>query len=491
MPPGTDPRAPVLVGVGAVQQRVPEGGVEATELMIQAVERADADAGHRGLPGRATLLTVPRGTWGYRDPGRIVADRFGATARTVVAQVGVLQQSLITRVCSAIACGDVDIAIVCGGEARYSERQMSRAGVPFKESAQPGVEPDELLVPDGEILAGLEVQRGLALPAHQYAIMENAVRAEDGRSVTDHAQSVAELWASFSTVASSNRDAWTQREVKPAALLDDSNENRLIAFPYRRLHVSQWTVDQAAALIFTSAGTADDLHLSRDRWIFPLAAAESNLMTPLCQRDQLCRCPGAKAAGDAVYGLTELAPDDIAHLDLYSCFPVAVRIQARELGFEISDGRSLTVTGGMTFAGGPLNNYVFQAVAKMAETLRADPGSVGMVTAISGMMTKQAVAAWSSRPPAHGFQWTDVSDEVHRVSSPRALSPAAEGPAVVAGYTVLAADRRPSVAVAIADLPNGSRTVAVSDDVALASAMCREEWSFRPIRVRDGRFYAS
>lgn len=52
----------------------------------------------------------------------------------------------------------------------------------------------------------------------------------------------------------------------------------------------------------------------------------------------------------------------------------------------------------MTFGGGPINNYTFQAVAKLAEQLREQPGSIGVDTAISGMITKHAVAMWSTTP---------------------------------------------------------------------------------------------
>ena len=43
-----------------------------------------------GLAGAIDLVLVPNGTWSYPDPGRLVAQRFGADARTVVAEVGIL-----------------------------------------------------------------------------------------------------------------------------------------------------------------------------------------------------------------------------------------------------------------------------------------------------------------------------------------------------------------------------------------------------------------
>ena len=80
-----------------------------------------------------------------------------------------------------------------------------------------------------------------------------------------------------------------------------------------------------------------------------------------------------------------------------------------ELGLPLD--RPLTVTGGMTFGGGPLNNSVLQAMAKMVQVLRDDPGSVGLVTSISGMITKHGASLWSTRPPEGRFEAADVSAE--------------------------------------------------------------------------------
>ena len=82
-----DPRAPVLVGVGAVTQRATDAAdaLDALELMAEAAERAGEDCGGSGALARTDIVLVPRGIWPYRDPGRVVAARFGAGgARSVV-----------------------------------------------------------------------------------------------------------------------------------------------------------------------------------------------------------------------------------------------------------------------------------------------------------------------------------------------------------------------------------------------------------------------
>ena len=56
--------------------------------------------------------------------------------------------------------------------------------------------------------------------------------------------------------------------------------------------------------------------------------------------------------------------DQLGPVDLYSCFPSVVQIAAAELGLPVDDpARPLTVTGGLTFGGGPGNNYGTHAVA--------------------------------------------------------------------------------------------------------------------------------
>ena len=90
-----DPRTPVLVGAGVAHQHVddPEAALEAIDLMAQACERAAPAS----LLARAQSILVPRGTWRYRDPGRLLATRFGADARTVIGEFGILQQTLVTQ----------------------------------------------------------------------------------------------------------------------------------------------------------------------------------------------------------------------------------------------------------------------------------------------------------------------------------------------------------------------------------------------------------
>jgi acetyl-CoA C-acetyltransferase len=481
-----DPRTPVLVGAGVAHQHVddPELALEAIELMGLACERAAPAA----LLARAQSILVPRGTWRYRDPGRLLATRFGAAdARTVIGEFGILQQTLVTRACSAIARGELDVALVVGGEAKYRDLRAQIAGTPAAETEQTDVVPDEVLVPAAEIIPRIEIAAGLTIPAAQYAIMETALRAARGQSVATHARELAELWAGFSDVAAANPDAWRRDAIAPEFLSSPSDKNPMYAAPYTRWHCSQWNVDQAAAFVVCSAEVAERSGVARERWVFPVAAVESNAMVPLSRRDELHRSPAVSAGGEQLAAMSGVEPRDADHFDLYSCFPSAVQVQAAEL--RLGSDRPLTVTGGMTFAGGPLDNYNFQALAKMVEVLQEQPGTTGIVSCISGMLTKHGMALWSTRPPTDGFRFADVSDATLARTAVRDLAPDHEGPARVDGYTVVHSRAgEPERAIVVASTHDGRRAVAASTDTDLAAAMVGEEWCGRDLQVTGSAF---
>ena len=393
-----DSRTPVLVGVAAVSQREedPARADEALELMARALEAAAGDAGAPALLAEADAIRAPRGFWAYGDPGSALAERFGAHVRTQVAEVGVLQTTAFGRAAADIAAGKADIVLLTGAEAKYRSLRAQITGTAVEDSEAPG-EPDEVLRPATEIMSPLEVQHGLGMPAAQYAMIDNALRAAEGLDVDAHRDELAALWAGMSAVAADNPDAWNRSRVDADTIRGHAGgRNRMIAFPYTKLHNSQWNVDQAAGLILCSLARAKTLGVPDDRIVYPLAVADNNTMVTLSERAELHRSPGFQHAGRAAYQAAGIGPDEIAFRELYSCFPSAVRVQQRELGLD--PALPVSLTGGMTFGGGPLNNFVLQALVKMAQTLRATPGSIGMVNAVSGLLTKQGVSLWASRP---------------------------------------------------------------------------------------------
>ena len=233
-------------------------------------------------------------------------------------------------------------------------------------------------------------------------------------------------------------------------------------------------------------GVAERLGIERSKWVFPRAFTESNFMSVVASRKDLGASPAFRIAGEVAMELAGVNFNDIRLCELYSCFPYAVRVQLQEFG--MSPQHNISVTGGMTFGGGPLNNFVFQATVKMAQLLRQNPEEVGLVTTVSGMLTKQACALWSATPGAGGWACADVTEQVRQESEVCELVADYHGSALVAGYTVLYQGLEPWRAVAVFDLPDGRRTVAYSEDSAMLEHMMAQECCGESYQVANGSF---
>ena len=247
-----DPRTPVLVGVGTAQRNPsgsgePEEPIEPVDLMVEATLAALGDAGVAGLVDRVGSVAVPVGNWSYADPGRLVAERVGAAGATsVLVEIGVPQSTPIRVAAARIARGELDAALVVGGEAKATQLRRSRAGLPPVETDQGQVEPDERWTPRGELMAQPEIDAGIWQPVEQYACIDNALRHAEGIDVAAHLDEIATLWQRFNRVAADFPDAAFPEPRDAAFLREPGPGNRPLAFPYAKWHSTQWAVDQAA-----------------------------------------------------------------------------------------------------------------------------------------------------------------------------------------------------------------------------------------------------
>lgn len=475
IPPGTDPRTPVLVGVGQISQRVDRGAdvLEPVDLMAEAARRAEADSGGRGvLDAAQSVRVICLLSWRYADPGALVAERLGLAPRETLLTTmgGNYAQTVLNDAARAIVAGDLDVALLTGAEAWRSRSAARTAGTDLGWTHQPdGTHPTVTMGADDPPLNHEgELARQVFLPTQVYPMFDSALRAADGLGIDEHRDRIATLWSRFSEVAATNPHAWIQRSFTPEEIRDATPENRMIAFPYTKLMCSNNNVEQGAALLVCSAERAAALGVPTDRWVFLHAGSDAHDHWFVSERADLCSSPAMRIAGRGALDLAGVGPDDLDHVDLYSCFPSAVQIAARELGLDLE--RPLTVTGGMSFAGGPWNNYPMHAIATMAERLRDEPEATGLCTANGGYTTKHAFGVMSCRPPAAGvFRHTKPQAEVDALPR-RELAPEHEGPCEVEAVTVLhdrdgAAER----GLVAALLPDGRRawgSLADPDDLA-------------------------
>ena len=475
LPPNIDPRTPVVVGVGQYLHR--EGApLEPTELMTEAVRRAETDTGVAGVAAGADVVAaVPTFSWRYRDPGRLVAERIGATgARTWYVTVGGNSpQRLLNKLAVEIHEGRAELAVLCGGEAVRSKQAAKRRGEQLDWTIQgEEIEPDWQDGAPFLMAHPVEVERGILMPTQSYPLFENALWHDSGRSLEEHLAVIGQMWSGFSRVASTNPNAWRREAFTAAEITTPTAENRMVSFPYTKRMVSNPDVDMSSGLIICAASRAAELGIPADRWVF-LHAGTDGTDRRMSERSDFVSSASIGVAGRRVLELAGTDVDSVAHLDLYSCFPSAVELALRELDIDID--RQLTVYGGLAFAGGPWNNPVGHALAAMVDVLRGDPGSLGLVTANGGIVDKHAFGVFSTEPPAAGFRYEQPQDEIDARGG-RPVDGDHRGSATLETWTVVH-ERDGSMARAICACltPDGARTWAFNEEPDVMARFERED----------------
>ena len=480
-----DPRTPVLVGVGQVT-RHPESVADCPEpaaLMAQAARAAGDDSGTGDwLLRRAdSVQVVEIMSLGYRNAPLALAGRLGIAPRETVQSAvgGNSPQQLVNGAALGILAGRSDVVLISGVETIHSRHLAHRTGEHLAWDGQPeATPPPDRIV--GLASAGTsdgEGARSLSMPVQIYPVFETALRLAAGESVDEHQRKVSELWAGFSDVATRNPDAWDQRSHTAEEIRTAGPKNRWIGWPYTKLMVAYAGVDMSAALLLTSVETARAAGVPEDRWVFPWAGADCHDHWFVTERHDLCSSPAIAANGAAAMALAGVGIDDVAHVDLYSCFPSAVQMGAAALGLGLD--RPLTVTGGLTFCGGPLNDYVTHSLATMANVLRRDPGSIGLVTALGWYCTKHSLGLYSTAPPPDGFK--HAHPQVVVDASP-SRQPAYDhsGPVAIEAWSVMhERDGEPSLGIVACLTPDGRRAWANTRKPDLLDALTSDEMDGR------------
>ena len=480
-----DPRTPVLVGVGHVAQKFadPREAQEPLALMVEASRQAGEDARAPGLLAQADAVRVTRGRWRYENPARVVAEQLGCPgAQTGITPFGGnMVQSMLNASCLEILAGERDVVLLTGAEVGYSQAKSKSAGVTLEFTEAAG-EPEWRLGPEKPMVHDAEIARSVGAPTQVYAMFENAIRHARGESLDEHIVRVSELWAGFSRVAAGNPDAWIRDARSAEEIRTPSASNRMIGFPYPKLMNSNNAVDQGAALLLCSLEAARRAGVPEDRFVFPHAGTDADDHAFASIRADLHSSPAIRIAGQRCLEFAGTDAASVAHVDVYSCFPSAVQVAASEIG--LSQERPLTVTGGLTFGGGPLNNYVMHSIARMAQVLRDDPGARGLITANGGLLSKHAFGVYSTEAPERPFAHANPQAEVDALPK-RDVVQDHDGAATLETYTVLFGKEGPERANAAFLLEDGRRTWANSEDPDLMDAMTREEFCGRPARI-DG-----
>jgi acetyl-CoA C-acetyltransferase len=455
----SDDRIPVIVGIGEITDRPADlmHSLEPLALMAAALERAGEDAGHDVMRSVDSLDVVNLVSWRYADLAQQLSARVGiAPRRAVYGPVG--GESPVRYLHEAalrIARGESEVAAIAGAEAQSSVAKAKKAGCELPWTPIDG--PRSLRGPD--YLHPLAVKLGVAMPVTVYPFYDAASAEHWGQTPREALAESGDLWAKFAGVAASNPTAWIKHRFSAAEIITPSADNRLISWPYTKLLVANPTVNQGAAILMTSLARAREAGIADERIVHIWGGAAANEPRDYLLRDHFYESHAQNAVLETALAIVQGHPFDA--LELYSCFPCVPKMARRTLGLEADVEPS--VTGGLTFFGAPLNNYMSHAACAMVRRLREAAG-VGLLYGQGEFVTKHHGLVLASKPPPRPLQSWSASVQAEADKRRGAVPPfllEATGPASLETFTVIF-DRDGAVnhGVVILKTAAGARTLA-------------------------------
>ncbi len=489
-------RTPVLVGCGQITQREKDPAVARSPMDLTAdaarLAAEDAGAGAALLAALDTVVMIRSfsdTSWRfasafgrYNNPPRSLANRLGAaTAKRLIYTHpgGNMPQWCVNRLFEMIVRGDCEAALIAGGEALATQKAAERAKLALDWSEDPGGEPDEVWGVAKRGWSDMEQRHRMAGAIFAYPLFENGIRGHLGRTVPEHLAEAGKLFAHFAAVAKANPLADRRAGYGAEAIAAVSADNPYIGFPYTKLMNANAYIDQAAALVLTSVAKAKALGIPQEKWVYLHGCADAHDHWYISDRHNYHSSPAMRTVARETFEMAERSLDDIAHIDLYSCFPSAVEIACAEMGIPLDDPRGLTITGGLPYFGGPGNNYVTHSIAEMMNRVRAAPGSFGLVTANGNYVTKQSAGIYSTTPPETVFAPRDPALYQAVIDHDRGpvVAEVAEGSATIETYTVMHDRKGPTYSVLLGRLDDGRRFMAnTPDDPALLTDMTTRDF---------------
>jgi acetyl-CoA C-acetyltransferase len=463
------------------------------EVVARAAAEDSGAARGQDLLGDLQALTVIFNQgWQYDDPPARLAARLGAApARAEYTGIGgSVPLTSLGALAGAVAEGQLDLALLVGAEALATVRQLKKAGEKPPWSFKPA---ERRPYPFDIPFSPAEVANQIFEAYLTFALFDTARRAHLGRTPAEHQPLLGQLMAPLTEVAAANpAHAWFPVARSPEEIATPGTDNRLVASPYTKLLTSIMDVDMAAAVLLASEAQADALGVPVERRVYLRSWASALDPNWVGQRRELWRSPAMKAASGAALAGAGVGIDDVALLDFYSCFASSVGFALDALGIDEAEaraggGRTVTVTGGLPYHGGPGSNYVTHSLAAMTERLRGEPDRLGLLSGVGMHMTKHAYGVLSGRPGAAPGRAADPDALAAAVAADLEVAPITERPegsATVATASVLYdRDNAPTWAALVLDLPDGSRAYARLEDPGDLAEADRSDLVGRTVQV--------
>ena len=475
-----EPRSPCVIGVGRHTWHPDEvgdaGAPEPLDMWERVARSAAADARANGdvLSGLDSIDVVFCQTWQYDDPpGRLCERLAVAPKRRHYSGIGgTTPQVLVQDAGARILAGETDLALVVGAEALATQRAYKKRG----ERASYSFKPDEKRPYPWEApFAPAEVAHDLMQAWLTFAVFDNARRAHLEIPLPEYRIRLGRLLAPMTEIAAANPDAWFRIARNADDVIEPRPDNRMVGYPYTKYMVSIMDVDMAAAVLLASDERADALGVPPDQRVYLRGWCYATDATYVAEHREMWCSPAMRAASSEALRGAGVDADSVAHLDLYSCFGSSVNFGRDALGIGDGDTRPLTVTGGLPYHGGAGSNYMTHSIATMADVLRDDPGSFGLVSGVGMHMTKHVFGIYSTSPGLVAPpEQTRVQAELD-ATAPVAIVERHEGDGTVAAYSVVhGRDGEPEWAVLVCDVPGGRAYARLTDDHSLFEAEAAE-----------------
>ncbi|GAK32582.1 acetyl-CoA acetyltransferase [alpha proteobacterium Q-1] len=463
------------------------GGAGDTQRKLKITQKIDSLAVIRSFADSAPQFASPHG--GCSHYPLAIARRIGASpARCFYPHLGGNSpQMMLSLLAEDIRAGRSRMALLVGGEAIRTASLATKAGQRLDWSE----DHDGPLITPGDPRPGIsahELRHGLGNPSDCYPLFETALAHHYQRPMSRHRAHIADLFSRMSAVAAANPHAATPIHHRPETIMEASDDNRMIAWPYTKFMNANLFVDQAAALVLTSVHEARACGVPPDQWVFLAGAADLDDAWLMSERPSFHRSEAIPRAAHAAMDQAGIGVDDLDFIDLYSCFPVAVEIAADALGLAHDDPRGLSITGGLPYFGGAGNAYSLFAIAEMVARLRGRDRGFGLVTANGWYLTKHSMGVYSAAPPQTPWQKRDRPDlqaEIDAIAAPPLIIEP-QGRGRIEAATVRFSRKGPEQGVLFGRLPSGGRFLAnmAGDDQAALDALMGEDAIGLEIDVR-------
>lgn len=471
-----DSRTPCVIGVAQRTIRPPEGPApEPLELWAEVSRQAARDADGSDVLGAIDDLNVVFcQSWPYDDPAGRLATALDLSpgGRHYSGLGGTVAQTLLAGAAEKILSGRSRVSLLVGGEALATVRRAKKAGARLPWSHRHS---EKVPFPFEAPFHPAEVTHEIFHAYLTFAMRDVARRAARGTVPEPYRAELAQQWSGFTDVAAENPFAWFPISRSAEEIATPTAENRMIAYPYTKYMTSVMDVDMAGAVILASTAAADELGVPLDKRVYLRSWAYGTDPVYVAEHPDLGRSPAMSAVFAEALAGANVGIDDVAHLDLYSCFSSSVNFAKDALGLDTNDGRRLTVTGGLPYHGGPGSAFGTHSIGEMVRTLRSDPGSTGLVTGVGMHMTKHAATVLSTEPATPGRPDRQLQERLD-AQPKKSIATVAEGPATIATYsTVHDRDGGPTAAVLVCDMPDGERCYARVQEVDQLSAFVTDE----------------